>query len=77
MAKAQETLPDEAKLLNVEDVAVLLRCSTRSVWRMSKTGRMPHPLKLGGAVRWSRAAVEQWVKNGCPGGGTADAKGGK
>lgn len=55
-----------AGLLNVGDVAKLLRCSTRTIYRLADMGRMPRPVKLGALVRWSRAALERWIDEGCP-----------
>jgi len=55
-----------AAMLNVDDVAAILNCSTRTVYRLSDSGRMPRPVKLGALVRWSRDAVEQWIADGCP-----------
>ena len=42
-------------LLNVLDVAHLLSCSARHVRRLSDSGRMPRPVKLGTLARWKRA----------------------
>ena len=53
-------------LLTIEDVAQTLNCSTRHVYRLADSGRMPRPIKLGALVRWSRADVEQWIGDGCP-----------
>jgi excisionase family DNA binding protein len=54
-----------AKLLDVRGVAGLLGCSARHVYRLSDAGRMPVPVKLGSLVRWNRAAVEDWIAEGC------------
>ena len=65
-----------AAMLTVGDVAKLLRCSIRSVYRMADEERMPRPVKLGALVRWPRAVVEDWIAEGCPPcdeGGTGDA----
>ena len=56
----------QAALLDVNDVACTLNCSPRSVYRLSDAGRMPQPVKLGALVRWSRDAVERWIREGCP-----------
>ncbi len=54
-------------LLSVDDIATLyLGCSTRHVYRLSNSGRMPRPIKLGSLVRWPRAVIEQWIADGCP-----------
>lgn len=55
-----------AALLDVGEVARMLRCSTRHVYRMADAGRMPHPLKLGTLVRWRRAELVAWLDAGCP-----------
>jgi len=53
-------------MLDVKEVARLLRCSARTVYRLADSGRTPAPVKLGGLVRWLRHAMEQWVADGCP-----------
>jgi len=55
-----------AGMLNVGDVAKMLRCSTRTVYRLADSGRMPRPVKLGALVRWPRDEIEGWVADGCP-----------
>jgi excisionase family DNA binding protein len=53
-------------LLDVESVAEMLNVSTRHVYRLADAGRMPRPLKLGGANRWDRDALSRWIADGCP-----------
>ena len=53
-------------LLDVSEVAGILKCSARHVYRLAYSGRMPKPLKLGALARWNREAVEQWLAAGCP-----------
>ena len=55
----------DAVLLTVNEVAQLLNCSSRHVYRLSDAGKMPRPVKLGALVRWSRFAVEAWIADGC------------
>jgi len=62
----QEKPPAESALLDVEQVAALLRCSTRHVYRQADAGKMPRPLKLGSLVRWRRALILAWIAEGCP-----------
>jgi excisionase family DNA binding protein len=54
-----------AALLDVQQVAELLNCSARHVYRLSDAGHMPAPVKLGALVRWRRQAVEEWIAGGC------------
>lgn len=56
----------DRRLLAVDDVAAMLGVSGRHVYRLSDAGRMPRPVKLGGAVRWDRLAIADWIAAGCP-----------
>lgn len=62
-----DTRPDaNAGLLDVRGVAAMLHCSSRHVYRLADSGKMPRPLKLGQLCRWSRAQLGQWIADGCP-----------
>jgi len=54
------------KLLDVQAVAELLNCSERTVYRLSDSGRMPRPVKLGRLIRWPYAEICEWIAAGCP-----------
>lgn len=58
------------ELLTSEQVAKLCNLGARTVWRWSRSGRMPAPLKIGGglrgAVRFRRAEILAWIEAGCP-----------
>jgi len=66
MTSALSPADTPAKLLDVQAVAEVLGCSSRHVYRLSDAGRMPAPVRLGSLVRWSRAAIDEWVAAGCP-----------
>ena len=53
-------------LLTVHDVAGMLSCSARTIYRLNDAGRMPKPVRLGSLVRWPRAIIERWIDQGCP-----------
>lgn len=53
-------------MLTVHDVARMLNCSARTVYRLTDSGRMPRPVKLGALVRWPKVVVERWITDGCP-----------
>lgn len=61
-----ETANRECALLDVRVVARMLGCSARHIRRLADAQRMPSPVRLGRVLRWSRATVEQWIKEGCP-----------
>ncbi len=53
-------------LLTIDQVARLLNCSKRTVYRLTDADRMPRPVRLGSLLRWNRNAIEQWIAGGCP-----------
>jgi prophage regulatory protein len=53
-------------MLDAAHFAELLGVSSRHVRRLVDAGRCPPPVRLGGCVRWPRAAVEAWIADGCP-----------
>jgi excisionase family DNA binding protein len=55
-----------ATLLNVQQIASMLKCSPRHVYRMADSGAMPRPRHLGSLIRWSQIEIEEWVAAGCP-----------
>ncbi|WLD13111.1 helix-turn-helix transcriptional regulator [Planctellipticum variicoloris] len=55
-----------AALLTVRQVAELLVCSPRHVYRLSDAGRMPRPVRLGGLIRWQKSEIDAWLAAGCP-----------
>ena len=65
---------NSAALLDVEGVAALLNCSPRHVYRLADAGKMPPPVRLGSLVRWSRAALDDWLAGGCKAVRSASAK---
>ena len=58
--------PAVPALLTVRQVAAMLGCSPRHVYRLADAGKMPGPVRLGVLVRWDRAAIESWLAAGCP-----------
>lgn len=57
------TLPP---LLDVGTVAAVCICSTRHIYRLADSDRMPRPIKLGSLVRWRKDDIKEWIDNGCP-----------
>lgn len=65
VSSADITTPDSI-LLDVREVAALLRVSPRTVYRMSDAGAMPRPRKLNALSRYSRQEIVEWISSGCP-----------
>ena len=55
-----------AVMLTAEDVAAMLACSPRSVYRLADQGLIPPPIRLGGMVRWLAQTITKWIADGCP-----------
>lgn len=59
--RSRRLVPD--RLLRAPEVAALLAISTRGVWRLRKSGRLPC-VKVGGAVRFRPADVRALQQEG-------------
>jgi excisionase family DNA binding protein len=60
------TPPDSAKALTKKQVAELLQICVRSLERLIADGAVPGRFLVAGAVRFRRAAIEEWIAAGCP-----------
>lgn len=56
---------DAIELLKVGQVADLLQCSPRNIYRLADAGKMPRPMKIGSLVRWPKAILAEWIAGGC------------
>ena len=55
------------ELLTAEEAAYLCNIGTRTLWRWSRCGLAPPPIKIGGtAVRYRREDYLEWIRKGCP-----------
>ena len=57
---------EPARLMTVEAVAAMLAVSSRHIYRLADSGKMPRPVKLGGSNRWDREVIENWIEESCP-----------
>ena len=53
------------QLLKVEQVATMLQISIQQVWKLSKAGQLPKPLRINSSVRWRKNDLESFIQNGC------------
>jgi len=56
----------KTQLLRARELAAILHVSQRHVWRISKVGKLPRPVKVGKCVRWLQSDIETWLDMGCP-----------
>ena len=61
-----DDMPIESKLLTIDQIASFLQCSQRSVYRLSESGVIPPPMKLGRLARWDPRIIDDWLDAGCP-----------
>jgi excisionase family DNA binding protein len=66
-----ESIPADAagqfpRLLTVPEVALRLRISQRSLWRLIANGQIVAPLRIGGLVRWRESDIADWLLQNCP-----------
>ncbi len=54
------------ELLSVRELANRLKVSTRHVWSLLSSGRLPEPVRVGRSVRWRADDIDQWIRLGCP-----------
>lgn len=54
------------ELVNAAEAARLIGCGERSLWRWSRSGVAPAPIKIVSAVRYRRAEIMEWIAAGCP-----------
>ncbi len=59
-----ETIRTE--LLTTREAAKLLGIGERTLWRHSRSGAAPAPVAIGGAVRYRRTEILDWIAAGCP-----------
>ena len=56
----------ELSLVTIKVVAKLCDVSTATIRRIHDRGQMPKAIRVGGAVRWNRCEIDQWILDGCP-----------
>ena len=50
------------RLLTAQDVADLLQISDRSVWRLTKEGKLPPRIHVGRCARWPEDQIMAWIR---------------
>jgi prophage regulatory protein len=52
--------------IDANGLAVTLGLSVRTVRRLDSSGKIPRPVRIGGAVRWRTEEIANWLEAGCP-----------
>jgi predicted DNA-binding transcriptional regulator AlpA len=53
------------RLLNVREVARQLGISSRQVFKLRSTGRLPVSISLGRSTRWRASDLAEFIARGC------------
>ncbi len=61
-----ETIKTQDRLLSAEAVGKMLSLSRRQIFRLNSSGKIPKPIRIGGAVRWSEQEISAWLAAGAP-----------
>ena len=61
-----ETIKTQDRLLSAEAVGKMLSLSRRQIFRLNSSGKIPAPLRIGGAVRWAESTIAEWLAAGAP-----------
>jgi predicted DNA-binding transcriptional regulator AlpA len=62
-----DTLNIIPELLTTAESARLCNVGERTLWRWSRSGTAPPPIRIGGrAVRYRRDELLRWIADGCP-----------
>jgi excisionase family DNA binding protein len=56
----------DERLLRVDEVAQILAISVKTVWRLSKSGGLPEPVRVGRRVRWRALDIQNVIKGEAP-----------
>jgi predicted DNA-binding transcriptional regulator AlpA len=65
MSDTQVTKPP-SQLLSAGSLGQMLALSKRQIFRLNSCGKIPAPIHIGGAVRWSAHEVSAWLAAGAP-----------
>ena len=68
------TIKTQDKLLSAEAVGKMLSLSRRQIFRLNSSGKIPAPIRIGGAVRWSEETIRRWLSYGAPDKKTFEAR---
>lgn len=54
------------QLLNAKALGQMLSLSKRQIFRLNSAGKIPKPIRIGGAVRWHAEEIAAWLGAGAP-----------
>ena len=64
----------ENQLLTAKQLGLMLALSKRQIFRLNSCGKLPRPVRIGGAVRWKLSDISRWQDLNCPDRETLEAQ---
>jgi len=62
----KENTNQTCQLLNAKTLGQMLSLSKRQIFRLNSCGKIPKPIRIGGAVRWSAEEISAWLSASAP-----------
>ncbi|RLA50418.1 MAG: DNA-binding protein [Deltaproteobacteria bacterium] len=63
--------PVDAEILTIREVSEYLKVTERTIYRLAAAKKIPG-FKVGGAWRFSKAEIDQWIRRQSEDGASAD-----
>lgn len=57
---------ESTMLVKAKELAEMLSVSTRHIWRMRASDKLPRAIEIGNCVRWKLLDITNWLAMGCP-----------
>lgn len=54
------------QLFSAKELAKMLSLSKRQIFRLNSCGKLPTPIRISGAVRWSAKEISAWLAASAP-----------
>jgi predicted DNA-binding transcriptional regulator AlpA len=51
------------RLIRFPELHGIIPLSRTTIWRLTRSGKMPLPRKCGGAKMWSLREIQDWMQN--------------
>jgi excisionase family DNA binding protein len=57
---------DMSPVYTPDELAAALQVSTRTLYRLDSSGKLPRPVSVGRSLRWRRDEILAWLAAGAP-----------
>ncbi len=63
---SETKIPTEPLLVDAKTAVWMIGVGKTKLYALHASGRLPEPIRLGRAVRWSVQELREWTAAGCP-----------